>query len=645
MANNIYRSRKLKIFVSILLILLIIPALVSGADGDGQAGTRSLFDFGFGARAMGLGNAFVALANDPTAVYWNTAGLDYIYQQSVTIFHASLYGGALYDFLGYAYPTLDIGTFAAGIARIGVGDILETDANNVEYGTFSMEKYRFYLGYGLKLPWNLSGGLAIKVERSAFMNTVRYGDDIGVGVGLDLGLMYRPEFSQSSYLRDWSFGVNIQNLFSPQIKEGRQADILPLTLRFGIMRTIRFMGGGNGINILLDLDKSPEMDIGFSFGTEYNYQDIGKIRLGYNTNGIALGAGVQYSMFQIDYAYGNPSTDGLLDPIHRISLSVNFGMNRDEMYAIVEELRLREEERIITEIREADKQKFIAEHLQKADEYFKEKSYLDAIVEYQQVIGADPFHQQAKIMLDSSNVLLDQELAARQNKAISVALDKERAESVRQFIDDHYNKGRLFLDKKQYTEALIEFNLALERDPNNETVRSAIRTTNRRLREDINSLVRKARQDFENENYSEALRLLSEARLLSGDDPQVKKEVDTLVQRVKLQENIQKGILLYDIGQYEDALSIFESILKEDPSNPLIQQYYTKSKIDAMAEKEKMDPETERRYLEGVDRFLLGKYQEAIQIWEAILQDHPYNKKVIEAIKGAKDRLERLQSD
>jgi len=98
-------------------------------------------------------------------------------------------------------------------------------------------------------------------------------------------------------------------------------------------------------------------------------------------------------------------------------------------------------------------------------------------------------------------------------------------------------------------------------------------------------------------------------------------------------------------SQYEDALSIFESILEEDPSNPLIQQYYTKSKIDAMAEKEKMDPETERRYLEGVDRFLLGKYQEAIQIWEAILQDHPYNKKVLEAIKGAKDRLERLQSD
>jgi tetratricopeptide (TPR) repeat protein len=508
-----------------------------------------------------------------------------------------------------------------------------------------MEKYRLYFGYGLKLPWNTSAGLAIKVERSAFLNTVRYGDDIGVGVGLDLGLMYRPELSSSPYLRDWSLGVNIQNLFSPQIKEGRQADILPLTFRFGLMRTIRFIGGGSGINILMDLDMSPDTDLGVSFGSEYNYRDIGKIRVGYSNSGIALGAGLQYSMFQVDYAYGNPSTDGLLDPIHRISLSVNFGMNRDEMFEIVEELRLIEEERIITEIREADKQKFIAEHLQKADEYFQEKSYLDAIVEYQQVIGADPFHQQAKIMLDSSNVLLDQELQNRQSEAITAALDKDRAEAVRKTIEEHYDRGRLYLDKKQYTEALIQFNLALERDPNNETVRSAIRTTNRRLREDINSLVRRARQDFQKQNYSEALRLLSEARLLSGDDPQVKKEVDTLVQRVKLGENIQKGILLYDIGQYEDALSIFETMLEEDPSNPLIQQYYTKSKIDAMAEKERMDPETERRYLEGVDKFLLGKYQEAIQVWEEIRKDHPYNKKVLEAISGAKERLERLQSD
>jgi tetratricopeptide (TPR) repeat protein len=191
---------------------------------------------------------------------------------------------------------------------------------------------------------------------------------------------------------------------------------------------------------------------------------------------------------------------------------------------------------------------------------------------------------------------------------------------------------------------LIAFNQALERDPDNKPIKDAIGTTQRRMREDINALVLRARREFENENYSEALRLLSEARLLSSDDTQVKKEVDTLVERVKLQENIQKGLMLFDIGEYEEALQIFENVLAQDPGNQFIRQYYTKSKIEALAEIEKMDPETERIYLQGVDKFLLGRYSEAIEIWQEILKQHPYNKKVLEAISGAEDRLKRSQN-
>jgi len=54
-----------------------------------------------------------------------------------------------------------------------------------------------------------------------------------------------------------------------------------------------------------------------------------------------------------------------------------------------------------------------------------------------------------------------------------------------------------------------------------------------------------------------------------------------------------------------------------------------------------MDPETERRYLRGVDYFVKGEYREAISIWEEILKDHPYNKKVLKALKGARERLKK----
>jgi tetratricopeptide (TPR) repeat protein len=124
----------------------------------------------------------------------------------------------------------------------------------------------------------------------------------------------------------------------------------------------------------------------------------------------------------------------------------------------------------------------------------------------------------------------------------------------------------------------------------------------------------------------------------------VKKEVDTLVGRVKLQESIQKGIMLYDVGQYDQALHVFEGLLAEDPGNQFVKQYYNRSKLEALADTEPMDPETERRYLEGVEKFMLGKYHEAMEIWQAIEKDHPYNKKVLEAINAAQDRIKRSES-
>ena len=633
------------ILTSIFAILL--PITTFAQDGSGQGGTRSNFSFGFGARAMGLGNAYVAMADDPTAVYWNPAGLDYIYQQSLTFFHASLPEGGLYDFFGYAYPTLDLGTFAIGIGRIGTGDIDQYDIAGQSVGsTFSYDNYRLYLSYGLKLPYNISAGLSIKVLRQGFYNIslAEYGGDVNAtGVGMDLGILYKPEFSTSPLLRDWSIGLNVQNMFQPQLKLGDITDIIPLSLRFGLMRTIPISGTG-AFNILLDLDKSSTTGLGIFFGTEFNYQGIGKVRVGYNNNSVSFGAGVEYKMFQIDYAFGNPSYDAMLPPIHRISLTINFGMNRDEMFEIVEQLRMEEETRLAAEIREADKQKFIGEHVQKADAYFKENQYLDAIVEYQQVIGTDPFHQHAKIMLDSANTLLASEFQDQQNQAVLLALDRDRAESDARFVNEHYDQGRLYLDQKQYTKALIEFSLALQRDPENQQVLAGIQTTRRRLNEDLNALMRKGRSEMSGQNYSEALRLFSEARLLAEDDTQVKKEVDTLVGRVKLQESIQQGIMLYDIGQYDQALQIFENVLAEDPQNKFIQQYYRRSQLEALAVTEPMDPETERRYLQGVEMFLLGKYRNAIIIWEEILKDHPYNKKVLEAINGAQERIKRTES-
>ncbi len=623
------------LFVTVFAILIFSSGAVAQ---DGQGGTESNLSFGYGARSMGMGHAFTAIADDPTAVFWNPAGLEYIYQQSVTLFHMSLFEGTNYDFLGYAFPTLGLGTFGLGIGRIGVGEILQTDRDNVYLGQFSREEYEFYFSYAKKLPWDLSSGATIRVVRRSWSNLYDEGSLNDMGVGLDFGLMYRPDWFTNRWLQDWSFGLNIHNLFPPQVKEGIGVDDYPMTIRLGLNKIIRFAGGG-ALNLAFDFDYSEKRDLKLNMGTEYSFRDMGMLRLGMDSNGLTYGAGVEYRFFQIDYGFGSTEYSDYFSAVHRISLTFNFGLTRDDLFTIAEAKRQEEEDRIIAEIREADRQQSIVTHLKLADEYFNTEKYLDAIVEYQQVIGQDPFHFRAKVMLDSSNTMLQKGFESQQALAVKDALDKDRAENDRRYVNEHFEKGRLFLDKKQFTEALIEFNISLERDPKNETLLNAISTTKRRLSEEINSLVRKGREEFKNQNYSEALRLLADARLLGGQNSELQTEIEALAQRIKLQENIQQGLLLYDIGEYGKALQLFEGVLDMDPENPLVKQYVERSKVETIGKDEEMDPDAERLYHEGVEKFLIGKYQDAIGLWEEILIKHPYNKKVLAAIKGAKERL------
>ncbi|KAA3615016.1 MAG: tetratricopeptide repeat protein [Calditrichaeota bacterium] len=622
----------------LIFIILILCSFLSAQDGGTQ---RAFSTLGFGAKAIGMGQAFTAAANDPTAVHWNPAGLEFINQQSATFFHTTLFEGIQYDFIGYAYPTLSLGSFGFGIARLGVTGFVGKDIYQNSTSDFTGDEYQAFFSYAKKLPFNLTPGVTVRWIRNGWSGTDE-GGLVGVGVGADLGLLYRPDWIGSALTQDWSFGLKVHNLFAPQIGEGDIIDEYALITKIGILKQLHF-GQAGSINLMVDVNHSQSRDLKIHFGSEYSFRDMGKIRMGYNGGTLAFGAGAEYDMFEIDYGYGMMEHDQIFAATHRVSITVNFGATRNDMFQIAEAERIKEEDRIKREIREADKQEFIATHLKAADDFFAENKYLDAIVEYQQVIGTDPFHFRAGVMLDSSNALLQNDFYQRQTIAVQNALDKEKAESDRMFVQQHFNKGRLLLDQKQFVEAMIEFNIALEREPGNQTLQNSISTTRRRIGEEVGTLVQKSRDEFQNKNYSEALRLLADARLLGADDAQLQNEVETLASRIKLQDNLQQGLLLYEVGNYNEALQVLEEALKLDPENNLVKQYYERSRLETVSSEEEMDPESQKKYLLGVNTFLSGKYAEAIKIWEEILKDHPYNKRVLESIKNARDRLANIK--
>jgi len=86
------KKMKLSNYRCSLLVILatFLPGILFG-QSDGKYGTTMNLSYGAGARAMGLGRAYVAVANDPTAIFWNPAGLELVPRTSLTLFHNQLF--------------------------------------------------------------------------------------------------------------------------------------------------------------------------------------------------------------------------------------------------------------------------------------------------------------------------------------------------------------------------------------------------------------------------------------------------------------------------------------------------------------------------------------------------------------------------
>jgi hypothetical protein len=287
-----------------VMAALALAAPGWAADGDGgQAG--ALLTYGAGARAFGMGRAFVGLADDATAVYWNPGGLSSIAQNQAILQHAALLDGNSVEYLGYAHIFPYLGTLALGLTYLNQGAAEGRDSFNTLTGDFSNQQLGVLLGFGSDLTPTLAAGGAVKLVHQSMAGSS------ASGFGLDLGLMYKP----------WpvvNFAVAFQNLVAPSLTLVTDAEKYPLNLTFGVS------GHFLEEKVKADLDLAKNMDqdgIKPRFGVEVTPMDDLHVRAGIDDTEIAVGAGYRYQGFQLDYAVGFQA----VALMHKVSLSYLFG--------------------------------------------------------------------------------------------------------------------------------------------------------------------------------------------------------------------------------------------------------------------------------------------------------------------------------
>ncbi len=174
--------------------------------------SNEFLTIGVGARALGMGNAFVASTGDVTSGYWNPAGLTSVGQEvQIGLMHAGFFGGiSKYDYLGAAAGLKDNNYFGISLIRVGVDNIPNTielidSEGNIDYDRirrFSVADYAFLFSYARKMiTEGLSLGGNVKIIHR------RIGEFANAwGFGLDAGARF--------VLNEWRFGLVMRDVTS-----------------------------------------------------------------------------------------------------------------------------------------------------------------------------------------------------------------------------------------------------------------------------------------------------------------------------------------------------------------------------------------------------------------------------------------------
>jgi hypothetical protein len=314
----------------ILALAICISPADAGTDFAKYAG--EFMSLGVGARALSMGGASVALANDVTAGYWNPAGLSLMVYPQVTLMHAEQFGSLVnYDYGAVAMPFGTNASLGLSVIRLGVDDIPNTadagidqngnlthdvnapgfriDPNRVTY--FNAADWAFYFTYAKKESDEFSYGANVKLIRRDL------GSNSATGIGFDVGLWYAP-------FEDIVFGANLQDVTTTFLAwDTGTNELIAPTMK--VVPAVDFDVRFENRRYASTLNVGPvSMDL--HTGLEFQFKNIVALRAGYNdVKQWSMGAGVKLPKLDIDYSFARFSnlTNGL-DDTHRISLVFTF---------------------------------------------------------------------------------------------------------------------------------------------------------------------------------------------------------------------------------------------------------------------------------------------------------------------------------
>ena len=321
--GNIEIGEKMIKKVAGILLLFIFSILSVSFAETGDGGYAGPFrQLGLGARPMGMGGAFVSIADDASGCFWNPAGLVQLEERKAGACYRMMFLDRRMAYVSYVQPAKDEAGIGLAWVNCGVGNVMGRDNKGEPTEKISNSINSFSLSFSRKfLPW-LALGLTLRYTQFnlADINSYGLGFDFGVHTKFKKGLRMGAVVEDIGMKYSWSSGKYWERY---DLTGSSSNEKFPINLRLGAS----YLTLQEKLLVALDFYKSEHQNLKFSSGGEYWIIENLAGRMGYNRGVFTFGLGFKHYLdeeknISIDYVFITSRVEER--PDHMISMQFGF---------------------------------------------------------------------------------------------------------------------------------------------------------------------------------------------------------------------------------------------------------------------------------------------------------------------------------